>query len=121
MDKAQTIHSFWNGFGLTAYDANTVPLDAQMPYITYNVATDGYDSEVIMSASLWYRSSSWAAISQKTDEISRYLGLGGKTLTYDGGGVWIKKGSPFAQRMGDESDDNIRRMLLSITAEFISE
>lgn len=121
MIAEQALHNFWSGFGLTAYDENSVPDEAEMPYITYNVVTDCFDSEVIMSGSLWYRTISWAAITQKTDEISRYLGLGGIMLTFDDGGIWIKKSSPFAQRMGDESDDKIKRMVINISSEFISE
>ena len=40
MNKEQAIHFFWSQFGLPAYDENSVPDDAQMPYITYNVVID---------------------------------------------------------------------------------
>ena len=36
MDKQQAIHGFWSSFGITAYDENSVPDDAELPYITYN-------------------------------------------------------------------------------------
>jgi hypothetical protein len=34
--------------------------------------------------------------------------------------VWIQRGIPFAQRMSDPTDDTIRRIVLQITAEFIT-
>lgn len=43
MDRAQAIHSFWNSFGLKAYDENTVPDNAKLPYITYEVAVSSFD------------------------------------------------------------------------------
>ena len=32
MTKAAAIYQFWSGFGLTAYEENTVPEDAAFPY-----------------------------------------------------------------------------------------
>ena len=51
MDKAQALHSFWSGFGLTAYDENTVPDGAQLPYITYEVEGDPYMQRGMKSSS----------------------------------------------------------------------
>jgi hypothetical protein len=69
---------------------------------------------------LWYRSSSWLEINEKTEEISVAIGRGGVFIPCDGGKVWIKRGTPFAQNMGDESDDLIKRKLINITAEFLT-
>ena len=43
MTAEQTLHSFWSSFGLTAYDENSVPDDAVLPYITYSVSYDSFD------------------------------------------------------------------------------
>ena len=120
MTKAAAIYQFWNSFGLTAYDENSAPHDAAFPYITYQLVTDSFDSEVATSASLWYRSESWTAINAKTEEISQKISRGGKIISCDGGAIWLKRGHPFAQSMGDESDDLIKRKYLNITAEFIT-
>ena len=120
MTKAAAIYQFWNSFGLTAYEENTVPDDAAFPYITYQLVTDSFDSEVATSASLWYRSESWTAINAKTEEISQKISRGGKIISCDGGAIWLKRGQPFAQSMGDESDDLIKRKYLNITAEFVT-
>lgn len=123
MDKAQSIHSFWSGFGLPAYDENTVPTGKNapnMPYITYPVTTDSLGSVVQLSGSLWYRSTSWAEISKKADEISEYIGVGGKVLKLDSGYVWIVRGQPFAQRMSDNSDEMVRRIYINLQAEFLT-
>ena len=121
MTKAAAIYQFWNSFGLIAYEENTVPTDAEFPYITYQLVTDSFDRDVAATASLWYRSESWAAINAKTEEIAKHIGFGGKIIKCDGGCIWIKRGRTFAQNMGDESDDLIKRKYLNLTFEFLTE
>ena len=120
MTKAAAIYQFWSGFGLTAYEENTVPTDAAFPYITYQLVTDSFGLEIQITASLWYRSESWTAINAKTEEISQKISRGGKIISCDGGVIWLKRGQPFAQNMRDESDDLIKRKYLNITAEFVT-
>ena len=120
MTKAAAIYQFWSGFGLTAYEENTVPTDADFPYITYQLVTDSFDREIPLTASIWYRSESWTAINAKTEEISQKISRGGKIIACDGGAIWLKRGQPFAQSMGDESDDLIKRKYINITAEFMT-
>ena len=120
MTKAAAIYQFWSSFGLTAYEENTVPTDAVFPYITYQLVTDSFDREIPLTASLWYRSESWTTINAKTEEISQKISRGGKIIPCDGGAIWLKRGQPFAQNMGDESDGLIKRKYLNITAEFMT-
>lgn len=123
MDKAQSIYSFWSSFGLPAYDENTVPTGSdapETPYITYSVSTDSLGNVVQLSGSLWYRSTSWAEVSKKADEISEYIGVGGKVLKLDSGYVWVVRGQPFAQRMSDGSDEMVRRVYINLQAEFLT-
>ena len=120
MTKAAAIYQFWSSFGLKAYEENTVPTDATFPYVTYQIVTASFDREIPLTASLWYRSESWAAINAKTEEISQKISRGGKVISCDDGAIWLKRGQPFAQNMGDESDDLIKRKYLNITAEFMT-
>ena len=120
MTKAAAIYQFWNSFGLTAYEENSVPDEAAFPYITYQLVTDSFDREIPLSASIWYRSESWTGINAKTEEISQKISRGGKIISCDGGAIWLKRGQPFAHSMGDESDDLIKRKYLNITAEFMT-
>ena len=123
MDRDQAIHQFWSGFGLKAYDENTVPDNAialnSGHYLTYAVVISIFDRPSISSISLWYKDTSWAAISQKAQQISDALGEGGSLVAYDGGALWIKRGQPYAQRMSDE-DDTIRRIYINVEYEFLS-
>ena len=118
-DKWQALQQFWESFGLPAYDENTVPDEAEMPYITYEASTANFDKPLFLSAQIWYHSPSWKEISQKAQEIARYIGYGYKILRIDGGYLYIQQGSPFAQRM-QENDDMVRRMVINISAEFFT-
>ena len=65
MNAEQALHKFWSSFNLVAYDENTVPDDAQLPYITYEASKDFFGATLAQSVSLWYYSQSWAAITEK--------------------------------------------------------
>ena len=123
MTKAAAIYNFWSSFGLRAFDEDAVPTgdDApEYPYITYELITDSLDNPVAMTASLWYRGSSWTAPNAKAEEIGAYIGRGGIILSCDGGGIWINRGTPFAQSMRDDNDDLIRRKIINIQAEYLT-
>lgn len=121
MDSAQAIQSFWSGFGWAAYDQYTVPSqeqDPEMPRITYEVVTPDPNYPAAMSASLWDKSYSWHDISKKAQEIFDFIGRGGCMVPFDGGCLWIKRGTVFSQRMSD-TDDTIRRIYLTIEVEYL--
>lgn len=118
MDKVQAFVNFWQNFSIPAYDVNSVPDDAVMPYMTYEVVTDSFGNEVAITNSLWYNSTSWANITKKAQEISDYLGMGGSLVKYDDGVIWIKRANPFSQRI---QDDKAKRIVLNFSLEFISE
>ena len=121
MDKAQALNEFWNGFGLPAYDENTVPTGIGFPYITYEVATDSIGNSTALRASLWYRSPSWAEIQRKSDEIAEYIvKMYPSAIKLNTGRLYIAKGRPFAQRMNDPEDKSIRRIVLNIEAEYLT-
>lgn len=119
MNKAQSIHEFWSSFGLMAYDENSVPDNAKMPYITYSVATDSIDYVALLTGSLWYRDTSWENITLKAMQISLAL-MGGYLVKLEKGYTYLYRGTPFAQRMGDENDDMIKRIYFNINAEYLT-
>lgn len=123
MDKAQALHAFWSSFGWTAIDENSAydtKIDLGDRYITYEVATSNVLDTVALSASLWERSTSWVDIQRKADEIASYIGYGGVTMQVEDGYIWVKLGTPFAQRMSDDSKNDIRRIYLNIAVDFLT-
>lgn len=121
MNKEQAIHKFWNSFGIPAYDENTVPDDLSFPYITYNVSTDSLGNAVTLYANIWDRSTSWKTVTEKSEEIARFIGYGYHLESFDGGYIYITKGTPFAQRMSEPGDDTTRRIYINVEAEFLCE
>lgn len=120
MDKEQALQSFFAGFGIPAYDENTVPDNASLPRITYQVITDNFGAQNVITASIWDRSKSWKGVTDILHDIENLLGYGGHTVKYDGGMIWLCRGMPFAQRMGD-TDDSIRRIVINVQVEYLSE
>lgn len=118
MNKAQTINEFWNSFKIPAYDMYSVPTDVQMPYITYEYVEDNLDNVVMLSASIWYKSTSWIGVSGKAAEIAEYIG-NGKILKTDEGYIYITRGTPFMQRLSD-TDDSVRRIYINLQVEYMT-
>ena len=119
MDKLQAYTNFWNGFDLKAYDETSVPDNSVMPYITFEMMEDDFGNTLALTASIWYRSTSWVEAVAKSNEIRNAIGKGGKIVPYDGGAFWIKKGRPWAQHMAEDNDDSVRRTIINIEVEFI--
>lgn len=121
MTKGAALKDFWSSFGLKAYEENSVPSGGEkpdFPYITYQFATDSYGKAISLSASVWYRTPGWSVANAKAEEISAAIRSTGKLIKIDNGYIVIRRGTPFANRMGDPSDDMIKRVLLNITAEY---
>ena len=122
MDKFQVLQTFWESFGIQAYDENTLPTgdDAPaFPYITYDAVVSNLGTPVAMSASIWDYGTSWERVTAKMKEIQSAIGRGGKILPIDDGAIWIMQGTPFAQRMNDDND-MVRRIYINITAEYLT-
>lgn len=121
MDKYAAVQTFLNNF-LPAYEENAIfsaPVAPAYPYITYESITDSFgDSDTAMTFSTWYREYSWTNAVTKTKQISAVLGREGKMLECDEGYVLVMRGSPFSTRMGDESDDLIKRTFFNLTVRF---
>lgn len=120
VEREACLHRFWSSFGIPAYDERTINPDARMPYITYEAASGYFDDSLSLSASLWYHDTDWTDITLKGDEIGRSIGRGGIMRPYEGGAMWVTRGSPFIQRMSDPNDSTIRRLRLSVNIEFLS-
>lgn len=120
MDKIAAVQTFLNNF-LPAYEENSIfsaPVKPAYPYITYEGIEDSFGNDTAMTFSTWYREYSWYNAVSKTKQISAVLGQEGKILQCDDGYVLIMRGSPFSTRMGDESDDLIKRTYFNLTVRY---
>jgi hypothetical protein len=127
MTKTEALYSFFSGFGIPAYEENAVydmaneKLAPAYPYLTYEVKTDFFgESDVFITFSLWYRSTSWTAINAKSAEISAAIGRIGKFVDFDEGSILIMRSQPWAQNMGDGSDDMVKRIVHNLKLRYYS-
>jgi len=125
MTPEAAIYQWMSSFGIPAYAQTSVPDEGSddwrgFPYLTYQLTVGEWGGgEVTIPASVWYRGDSEAAPNAKVREIGEALGLGGVTLPCDGGMVWLKKGSPWAQAVRVEGDDKVKRRYVNLTVEYL--
>lgn len=121
MTKGVALFTFFNGFGWPGHVDTAVPEAAALPYLTYNPVFDTWDGgPVVLTVNLWDRTESEAAMNAKAQEISAAIGLGGKLLECDGGYIWLRRGTPFAQPVLNAEDPTIKRRYINITAEYLT-
>lgn len=120
MTAESALFHFLSGFGIPAYADTSVPDDADMPYLTYELVVGHWDSgEVNVPVHLWYRTTSEAVLNAKVRDIARAVPLGGTTVPCDGGMLWVKRGSPWAQAVSDESDADVRSRYINLDIEYL--
>ena len=120
MTKGAALQSFFNGI-MPAYAETSVPDDAAFPYLTYQLALNAWDSgETALAINMWFRTPSEAIPNAKAQELSDAIGYGGVTLPCDGGFIWLKRGSPWCQNLQDDTDQNIKRRYINVTAEYMT-
>jgi hypothetical protein len=119
MTKAAAIYQFWSGFGLTAYEENNIPSDAELPYISYQYVSNKFERETPMSASIWYRDSSEVAMNAKAEEIGAFIDNMPKAKKIDGGRLRIYCGSPWCNTISDQNDPSIKAKILNIVVEYM--
>lgn len=121
MTKDKALHRWFSGFGMTAYAASSVPEDAVLPYLTYELITGAWEGgEVSLSVDLWFYTTSEAVPNAKAQKLSEAVGLGGVVLPCDGGAIWLKRGSPWCRSLWDETDGNLKRRRINISAEYMT-
>lgn len=133
MNKQQAYNEFWSGFGLLAWEENSMPDDkviddliragvaeSKYPYIAYQVLADDMGHPVYPTASIYDKSTSWKRIDEVANMISEHIQTM-NTIKLDDGRMFITKGSPFAQHQLESEDLNIRRIILNIGVEFFTE
>lgn len=110
INAAKGLASFFSGFSIPAYEENSVPDDAQLPYITYQMSVPDWRESADISASVWYGGTSFKDIFEKVDEISDAVGEGIR-IPVDGGSLYIFKSLPFSQ-VAPTNKDNVKCVYL---------
>lgn len=121
MDKSQAIHNFWSGFGIPAWDENTVPDQPGERYIAYSVSTGSLDDVLNLSAKIWdTNTNSWEYVEKKAGEIAHAIAtMVPPTIQIDNGRLYISEGNPFSQRLPNPGE-GVRGVYVNIQAEFLT-
>ena len=120
MTKDKALHAWFSQF-LPSYPTSNVPEDATFPWLTYELITGSWESgEIALTVNLWYYTESEATPNAKAQEIADAIGMGGVFVSCDEGAIWLKRGNPWCQAIKDDSEPNVKRRYLNITAEFIT-
>ena len=122
MTPEAAIYAFLSSFAIPAYASSSVPDQAAFPYITYDLVLGEWGQpEVNMPVNVWYRTDSEALPNAKVREIGERIGMGGVLLHCDGGYIWLKKGSPWAQAVRVEGEDEkVKRRYVNINIEYMT-
>lgn len=133
MNKQQAYNSFWRRFGVLAFEENSVPddetiqklidsgvADSKFPYITYQVLLDNLGNPVFPTASIYDKSTSWETADLLSNEIMREI-TNMNAIRLDEGYMYITTGTPFAQHRDEPEDSSIKRIILNLGIEFLTE
>jgi hypothetical protein len=120
MTEIAALKSFFDSI-VTTYPNDNVPDDAQYPYLTFEPVIGFWEQGAVpVQCQLWHRTESDAAVNKIVRDIAHAIGYGGASVACDGGWLWIKTGSPFAQTIVEHDDDTIKRRLINISVEFMT-
>ena len=98
---AAALKSFFSGFDLPAYAADSVPENVELPYITYSVSVPEWNTKASAYAQVWDRTKSNAGIIRKADQITAAIGDAGKRIPFEGGYLVLWLETPLTQIMVD--------------------
>lgn len=115
--RTAALQAWLETFGLPVYSAQAVPTGADLPYMTYTPVSGAWgDGEQAVSVDVWRRTESEAKANADAEAIGAALGLGGVILPCDGGGLWVKRGSPFWQA-ADPGEAGVKRRYVNLSIE----
>lgn len=127
MTPEAAIYTFLSGFGVPAYAAASVPDQDSpewggFPYLTYELVIGQWNGgEVNMTVNLFDLTTRESKLNAKVREIHDAIGIGGVTLPCDGGMLWVKRGSPWAQAMTIEGEmEGVKRRYININLEYLT-
>lgn len=120
MTPEAAFQTLMEGFGMPAYAATSVPDDATYPYLTYSLTT-GYwmGGDTNVTVNVWDRTTSEAVMNAYVREIGKTIGVGGVTVRCDGGMLFVKRGSPWAQPVQVADDPTVKQRYMNVDVDFI--
>lgn len=103
-------------FGWPVYGRDDVPANAQLPFITAPVTVPEWDKKTSYQIQLWARSTEYAGLIRKADDICAAVGAGLR-IPFPGGLVVLWPDTPLQQLI---PDGDCRRVLIMLQANVYS-
>ena len=110
MEVARALYAFWSQFGVSAYLRDSVPEDAELPYITYDASFGDVTQENVLTAYNAHRKELGGNLAriEMLESIATAIPAGGLMIIVDGGYIELRRNTVDFQTMGqDENDPNI--------------
>lgn len=121
MTPEAAIHQLMSSMGMPAYTSASVPDGAEYPYLTYTLTVSEWGAgEVNIPVTMWFRTTSEAVPNAAVRAAGAVVPRGGVMVPCDGGALWVKRGSPWAQAvLAEESTETMKRRYLNVDVEYL--
>lgn len=119
----RALYTFWSQFGVPAYLTDCVPDDAQLPYITYNVASSPALGITLLTAFNYHarEPDGNTARARLADAIAAAIPERGTKIPLDGGGfVTLFRNTDFQSIYQDPEDLDVVGLRTSVEVHFYS-
>lgn len=122
MTQDVALYRWFNSFGVPFYPTTALPPADEIvfPYGTYEPIFSGRFDEVYPTVNLYFLTESEAIPNQKAFEMFNAIGESGVSIECDEGILWVKRNKNFCTAIIDPDNSNIKRRLISIAIEFLT-
>ena len=114
-------YTFWSQFGIPAYSEDTVPANAELPYIRYQVAKTPLMGATVLTAYNYHRQKLMGNLerAEVADRIADAIPEGGVKLPLEHGGyVIFYRNTDFQNPYQDPEDPDVIGVRTSVEAHF---
>ena len=112
MIAMEALYDFFSRFGIPAYAENTVPKEAELPYLTYPQKEPEWNKQTSFYVNVYYRhNTSNRECLTKADEIIEAVGEGVR-IPFSGGLLILWPDTPMVQVM--EPENGVRRAYINL-------
>lgn len=120
MTPEAAIYRLFSGIGMDAYAATAVPDDASYPYLTYTLSIGSWDGgDVNVTVNIWDRTSSEAQMNAHVRALGNVIPWDGVTVPCDGGMLFVKRGSPWAQSVQVADDPTVKQRYINVDIDYL--
>lgn len=105
---------FLSGFDLPVHAENTVPDDAELPYITFSLGFPEWNQKASAFVRVWYRTKANTKVIKKADQITKAIGQM-KNIPFTDGYLTIWPETPLIQILTDGDDPDVRYAYINLS------